>query len=419
MRFSILAVCTAVVAAILLGAAPGAADDVRLAPEPPYVRDTERIERIAAGLREEPLFIDPSAISLLPEDDVESIRAAMQDQPVPVYVIVVPSMRYDESGGDAKVLLHAVDHAMDDDSGGVYIHVQSVSLASGYYSLTAAAINVPINPRDLDVYSEKNDLSRLLTALDSVRAAEPAPASSPTPFAVEQAAKEDEQGPPGISDRFTGDFWPGLILVGPFFGATAYGGVRLAAAGLRAARRRGRYNDQYRELPAAIRVRRAPFQPSTRWLHRTLRTELHHLSKELGSAAADHPGRSLAAVSFDAAGLIASAPRPSDHDLVGAIVLARDGRAAATGSGAPHPRGACMANPLHGAPIPNGERTPLPGHNRRGLVCGRCATAPQILRVLRIDGVAHYKHANLWTATEYGRTVPDLAQRALKELDVD
>ncbi|TDQ45035.1 hypothetical protein [Actinorugispora endophytica] len=416
--------CATACAAVLL-ALPAPAAAVELLPEPPYVRDTERVERIAAGLREDPLFVDPSATGLLGQGEVAAIGRALADQSVPVRVLVVPSFPYDESGGDSEVLMHAVNHAMGGE-GGVYVTVNTIGLPEDRYLLDTAVIDVPVDPHDLVSHSEEHeDVDRLLTLLDSVRTAAPAPTSSPTPSAVEwefeDRAEEEEEEASLLPHPFSGDFWPGLLIIGPAVGAMLYGTALLAGMGLRSASaeagRRRVYRAWDRDLPKAVRARRAPYAPSARWLGQTLNAELRRLSHDL-KAGSGHPGRDAAARSFDAASLIASSDAPPAQDLVGAIVVARQGRSAlASDNGAPV-RGACMANPLHGAPTTAGKQARLPGRASFEPVCGLCATRPKPPRVLRLDGGQHHRNASLWTGSRYGYTGSDLARRVLEELDV-
>ncbi|GAA3970477.1 hypothetical protein FOF52_13080 [Thermobifida alba] len=407
-------------AVLLLGAPPAAAAE--LLPEPPYVADTTRVERIVAGLREDPLFVDPSAVSLLPREEAEAVREALADQPVPVYVVVVPSLPTDESAGDEEVLLHAVHHVLGE--GGVYVHLNSSWLHSGSYRFSHIVVDVPVDDGDLPrspVFAEGAD--ELLDLLAAVRTAPPGAPASPTPSAVEFRDHRTEYQPT-VADRFSGDFWPGLLVVGPLLGlllfplALGLGRAGRAAASGRRTRRAHRDTER-RSLPAPLRARRAPSRPSRARLHRILRRELDRLTAELEAAAAAQPGRDRAARAFDAAGLLAADPAATDHDLVGAIVLAREGRAALAADGLSRSPGACSVNPLHGAPLPGSA--PLRGSAGRSADgrCARCAGRTVPPPPLRLAGEPHTAHANLWTRTGYGRTVPELARTVLKEIDVD
>lgn len=72
----------------LAGAAPAVAAD--------------RLDALAATLRERPLAIDPELGWLLDAREERRTLRALQGSPVPIYAAVLPKLETDESGGDAK-----------------------------------------------------------------------------------------------------------------------------------------------------------------------------------------------------------------------------------------------------------------------------------------------------------------------------
>ena len=75
------------------------------------VEDGVDVEALAEQLAEDPVLVDPASAV---EPDADAVRAAVEDLPVPTYVVVLPQAAVDlEDSGIDGVLLRVVD-ALDD-----------------------------------------------------------------------------------------------------------------------------------------------------------------------------------------------------------------------------------------------------------------------------------------------------------------
>ena len=69
----------------------------------------DRIDRVAAALRQSPVFVDPDVSYLLDAGQRQALTRQIQAAGVPIYLAVVPLGSQDESAGDADYftyLLH-------------------------------------------------------------------------------------------------------------------------------------------------------------------------------------------------------------------------------------------------------------------------------------------------------------------------
>ncbi|TMR32053.1 hypothetical protein ETD96_30555, partial [Actinomadura geliboluensis] len=116
----ILALAAALLAVPLL-TAPAAASE----PIPAYAQ--HRLDRVAAALAKDPLFIDPDMVSALDEAGRARVRAAMKSAAdalgAPVYVVVIPNKSESESQGRDDVFLHGIHDRLRRD--GLYVLVNS------------------------------------------------------------------------------------------------------------------------------------------------------------------------------------------------------------------------------------------------------------------------------------------------------
>ncbi|GLU49576.1 hypothetical protein [Nocardiopsis ansamitocini] len=422
-----MAATAAAVLALSFVAVPAGA--VEFSPTPPYVHDTERVERIAAALREDPLFVDIDSAGGLSAAETARIRAALDDQPVPVYAVVVRSSPEDESGGDGDLFLHALHHVMDED--GVYLRIEVPWSRSaeyqGFYT-DLAVLGVSLSSYDIKSAADgpPYDVAGIVAVLEEVRTAPEAPVRDELPRAVQrQEEREDEASANPTNPLATGDFWGGLLVIGPLVGALLYGAALLLAflvrLGLRTAGISLRPPDpRDLDLPAVLRARRrAPRRPSRRTLTALLHTELRALAKAVETASPD-TDRERIRTAYDFANLTATTPGASPENLVGAIVVARNGRALTDPDCPPRLPGACMVNPLHGSAPPDSGKHPIPRLGRLAPICAHCLARQGHLasRVLMLDKKPHFATDTVWVTTRYGETVPDLARYALKELDV-
>ncbi|MER7782154.1 hypothetical protein ABTZ92_07645 [Streptomyces albidoflavus] len=181
-----------------------------------------------------------------------------------------------------------------------------------------------------------------------------------------------------LAPLWSGDFWPGLLLVGPGAALLLFLLVRIGAAVLHVVRgRRGR------GVPLVLRYARAdaqpvfaaPTEPSRRWLTGALRQELRLALVEFEAAGLpDGPAREWAWSGLDAAALAvghqdeAGGGHRDPAALAAALVLVRCVRAGLGTCGVrpgtrPPVRMAaacCALNPLHG-PASLRERLRVPG----------------------------------------------------------
>ncbi|CND97833.1 Uncharacterised protein [Mycobacterium tuberculosis] len=403
----VLVVTALSLVAPLLAAAPAAAGEP--VPVPSYAQ--HRLDRVAAALAEDPLFVDPDMSAALDEPGRARVRAAIdataQAIGTPVYVVIIPNKPESESEGRDNVFLHWLHDRIGRD--GLFLMVNS----SAWFE--DVAFNVPRRSWGLDDESTQRPADgerrfdgladRLVTWLGLVRAAPSAPPrnpelySSPDPFGAEHVLRP-------VEPETTAPFLTGLLLAGPFAGVTLFG-LGLGAAAYRRRRRTPRPGT----AGGAVETHSgAPAEPSVKWLRRTGRRELDRL-RDLLPRAEGNPGRAYAVSAYDVAQILYDdAGEEPDRalDLAGAIALARLGRAALAGKTA-HPAPPCFVNPLHG---PSAQRRKMqPGGTRAGRrpVCSSCAgRAVRALdeRTLKVPGPdgprPHYAVPGVWKETGFG-----------------
>ncbi|QKW36647.1 hypothetical protein HUT06_23635 [Actinomadura sp. NAK00032] len=401
----ILALTAVLLAASPLVTAPAAASE----PVPAYAR--HRLDRVAAALGKDPLFIDPDMASALDETGRARVRAAMKSAAgtlgAPVYVVVIPNKSDSESQGRDDVFLHGIHDRLRRD--GLYVLVNS----SAWFEEEAFGVPRRMYAIDDDRAQRPADSERRFADLADrlalrLRIIQDAPSrtpqtprlyTTPDPFGQEHTLRtvEPETGPP---------FLAGLLLVGPLSALVLYG----AGAGAAAYRRHRRHRTP--RAPAGVETHaNAPAEPSVKWLRRTGAKELDRLRGLLPDAAEDNPGREYAASAYDVAQILyddAGEDPERVLDLAGVIVLARQGRAAlADKTAAPPPP--CFINPLHG---PSAQRRKVhagDGRTRRRPVCSACAARSSSAlaeRRLRVPGPhgrrPHYAVPGVWKDTGFG-----------------
>jgi hypothetical protein len=214
---------------------------------------------------------------------------------------------------------------------------------------------------------------------------------------VPEIGQEDVRTP--LKVAFWGPFLTGLLVLGPLAVLLLYGAFRLATRTLR-----------WRPTAGS-----ASAKPSVRALHSLAAKELSALGRELV------PDRRYTLRAYDAARILFDdlGPRPPRRDadtvldLIGVIVLVRQGRAALTRD---KPDPPCFVHPLHG---PSSGRRRLAGQGSLP-VCADCGTGPWIQRVLRVpDGRPHYDVPGRWKRGSFGTRRPDLPSDVLESLGVD
>ncbi|SNS69789.1 hypothetical protein SAMN05443665_10089 [Actinomadura meyerae] len=392
----------ALLAAVPLLAAPAAASE----PIPAYAQ--HRLDRVAAALGRDPLFVDPDMAAALDEAGRARVRGAMRSAAdalgAPVYVVVIPNKAESETQGRDDAFLHAIHDRLRRD--GLYILVgtsawfeeEAFGVPRRLYAIDDDRAQSPANPDNkfADLADRLAVRLRIIQAAPSSTPRTPRLYTSPDPFGQEHTVRtvEPETKPP---------FLTGLLLVGPVAALVLYG----AGAGAAAYRRHRRTP----RAPAVESYANAPAEPSVKWLRRTGLKELDRLRDALATAEDDDPGREYAVSAYDVAQILHDdAAEDPDRalDLAGAIVLARQGRAALTRrmAAAPPP---CFVNPLHG---PSAQRRKVQlggGATRRRPVCTACgAKNPSALRdrTLKVPGPngprPHHTVPGVWKDTGFG-----------------
>jgi hypothetical protein len=186
-------------------------------------------------------------------------------------------------------------------------------------------------------------------------------------------------------------------------------------------------------LEQARRLTRDPFELSPADLEGPDRLDGSRLRKmarsqvaELGAALSpasddpDNPGRDRALACYDAAALLA-AERNDRLDLLGAIVLAREGRTALTDRD-PQPLPVCQVHPLHGPALrrPERRRRSRPPRKLPALCagCKRCSGRERDQRALLAGDVPYYRTSCFWARVGFGALDAELPARVLEYLGV-
>ncbi|MGX1132388.1 hypothetical protein RKD49_004578 [Streptomyces glaucescens] len=359
------------------------------APPPTPADMSARVERVAAGLKQDPVYEDPESPRVLTarqRDRLhERIRAfARSEGGGPVRVALVPQQPEDESAGDDELFAAAVHHRVGED--GVYVVADPVLGVIGVYNhgLRLDSLSVTFDVPEAVAYGDDaagraddhlmgRRLDRLMTFLEKVpRIEEPDSLGDPAP--APNPRKDDTLRP-----LFSGEFWPGLwsgaVLAGLLFALVA---AVLALTG-KALRRRGAHPVPTEALPYT-----QPTEPSADFLRRTARAELRAFAARFTDGAGARARNCMEAALLLTGGSrerLAEAVRNPGLDpatLVALIVLARAGRAALPpNEGEPEDR-VCGVNPLHGpARTRRDVRVSAEHRNRRRWlpVCEPCRDA--------------------------------------------
>ncbi|MFA1537523.1 hypothetical protein [Actinomadura monticuli] len=417
----ILVLTAVAVVAPLLAAAPAAASE----PVPAYAQ--HRLERVAAALAEDPLFVDPDMASALDEAGRARVREAMRSAAAvlgtPVYVVVIPNKSESESQGRDDVFLHWLHDRLRRD--GLYVLVNSSSwFEEKAFGVPRRLYSIEDDTADRPADTENRfaDLAdRLSARLRVIRDARSGPPDTPRLYSTpDPFGQEDRLRPAEAETR--APFLTGLLLAGPVAGLTLYG----AGVGAAAYRRRRR---EPRPVPAIATVEArpgAPAEPSMKWLRRMGRRELDRL-RALLPKSTGNPGREYAVSAYDVAQILyddAGDDPGRSLDLVGTIVLARLGRAALVHK-TERPPAPCYVNPLHGTSTQNRKLRLGTAGPRRRRVCAACGgrgTAELAARELKVPGPdgprPHHTIAGVWKDTAFGAD-GDLIRRIQEYLGVE
>ncbi|MCD9876117.1 hypothetical protein [Streptomyces guryensis] len=342
---------------------------------PPRASDlTARIERVAAGLAQDPVYQDPESPRVLDPTRLNRLHSRIRtfeesEGGGPVFVSLVPQTAQDESGGDERAFAAAVHDKLGKD--GVYVvadpEIGFIDVFNYGLWLDSYSLDLPDSVAYGDHAADRADdhllgarLDAVMTVLDKTRrTADPATTGDAHPVTDPVTGND-------LPPLFSTDFWPGL-----FMGAVAAAlllGLVSAALGIvrRVLLRRNPAPWPTRSLPSV-----SPREPSESYLRHTARVELRALAAEFAAGSEVDP---RAQDRFDAALLLVdddpdAALRRSGHadpaTLVTVIVLARAARQALAGDDNDL---FCGVNPLHGPAVARKPRLP---------VCEVCRDAPQ------------------------------------------
>lgn len=428
------------VLAVLALSAPAMVPGAAAADEPPPYA-YHRLDRVGAALAEDPLFVDPDLAQALGAPDRASLRAAVAGTAkrlgTPVYVVVIPNPSQSESQGRDDAFLFMLHERSRRD--GLYV------MADSHGDLESEAFNVPRRGSspldDLDEEDEPGAATpadserpfdgladRIVRRLDGHAAAPSASPtvprlySSPEPFGQENTLTPDEP-------EIKAPLLTGLLLAGPAGAAVLY----WLSLGVLALRRGGRSRSPARRRSG--RHTQARTRPSMRWLRRHGAKDLERLRRLLTTADGEQQGRPYAVSAYDAAQILYDDAKDDESkaiDLVGAIVLARQGHAALTRDVA-SPPSPCLVNPLHGGSVVRQRVRKLEKEHGGALPrpCPLCANCRDLdkrhgldeRRLLQVPGPdGHRPHTlvqGVWRDTAWGAHGKTFLPRVMRYLGVD
>jgi hypothetical protein len=350
--------------------APLVFDQTKRGPAPlPTSGDmTARVERVAKGLAQDPVYVDPESPRMLDKAQLSRLHDRIErfggsEGGGPVYVTVVPHLPEDESAGDEELFAAAVRAKLSKagrvgEADGVYVVADPLD---GYIDVFNHGLRVESSRLQFDLpdfisygddrANEADDhllgerLDALMTYLDkSPRTDEPTTSGDP---ARPLSPKAENSLPP----LFATDFWPGLF-VGAVAALLLLGLVAVVLGIVGAVLRRRRPE----AVPAGALDPSAPSEPSTAYLRRTAGTALDAAAQAIEEAdLGNETTLALAWDRFEAAMFLvdgdidiersSGAPDTDPATLLAVIVLARASRNALDGDTNDR---CCGINPLHG-----------------------------------------------------------------------
>ncbi|MEO3827592.1 hypothetical protein [Actinomadura sp. B10D3] len=411
-------------AAVALAAWPSAASA-----EAPPPHAYHRLERVAAALAKDPLFVDPDVSAALGAPDRARLDAAIgttaKSIGTPVYVVLMPNPSESESQGDDKAFLHMLRDRTGRD--GLYLMVNGRGyLESMAFRVPRRPPYAPLDEGDPGGY-EPPDPERPFTGLadrisrhlDGYATAPTASPETPEMYSTpDPFGKENEFTP--AEPEIRSPLLTGLLLAGPAGAAVLY----WLGIGVLALLGRG---DE-------TKVRRSSWtsrKPGMRRLRREAAKEVERLNRLL--AATDKGrGRRYAVSAYDAAQILYDDAKDDENkaiDLVGAIVLARQGQIALTRDIA-SPPAPCLVNPLHGESVVRKRVRKLEenGVPRECPLCKRCREFDKryglgeqhLLTIPGPDGRRpHTLVPGVWQDTAWGSRGKNFLPSVMRYLGVD
>lgn len=310
------------------------------------------ISVVAAALHSAPLYIDPDMAWMFTPSAQNQISTALRASPVRVFLAAVPFGPDNDGAEYAGYFLDQLHRRID--VAGVYLAVGPLGVVYDAEYQVPRDISLPLSvefgpvsdvePAQIAANTPGRILSLLrliATAPPDPRAATvPPPAPAPSPLSYAGPGALPQSGSGSSAGQIAVAAVLSLILLGPLL---ALAGLAAVGAGRRlTAGRRGWGDNGDPGLP----VGRMPAAPSTGWLLRHARGELGQLERLIGPGGDVNPGWQRACDDYDV-GKLSLTSDPEQIDLVGAIVLAREGRLALTAQTG-HPPAPCVVNPLHG-----------------------------------------------------------------------
>jgi hypothetical protein len=360
----------------------------------PSAYAADRVDRITAGLRQSPVFVDPDVSYLLDARQRTTLGEQLRTVGVPVYLAVVPLNSADESEGDGEYLGYLLHQRLG--RPGIYL------VADQRGGIDWMSYQVPRDDTlDLDLVTGDRPLpQKLHDVLDAFAHAPTAAPSDPaTPRAPDADESRRKTTAGGMTGEFMKTFFPALLLSGlalALLWFVGFGVFRIAGA-VRGAR------------PATLGSRR---------LRRTAEAELVRLARAIGAAGDDAPGYPRAMAGYDAAKLLHD-EKDDPGSRFAVVVLALEGQDALRDDGGdPAPR--CMVNPFHGVATHRVRRRLPDLPDGRRPLCDVCEKSHDVRPLtLEVGGrrCPYYAAPGLWEKIK-GRTA-DLPERVLEYLGVD
>jgi hypothetical protein len=413
---------------VVLAAQPFAASAATKA-APTAASPGDGVGVVASSLLSSPLYVHPDMTWMFTPAAEGQIKRALRASPVRVFVVAVPFDIDDDMPDYAGYYLDRLYRRMH--QAGVYLAVGPSGFITDAEYLVPRDINLPVSVEiesatTLEPAQIAADTpGRILTLLQLIATApaDPQQAVSPTPYYTPSGSGG------GSSSAVTPVAVAGVLaflFLGPLLALAGYGIAR-AGRGL-VANRRGWGDADAPGVPAG----HMPASPSTQWLRRHASGELAALGRMIAAGSDVNPGWQRACDDYDA-GMLAVNSGAGQIDLVGSIVLARDGRLALDRKTA-QPPPPCLVNPLHGRSVrrvtERARDVPRPAAAPQEVpMCARCARdarrgRPATLgwRLLRVehDGkrMGYLAFDSVWRDKRFGASSPGLPQAVREHLGV-